>query len=71
MNNPEFTPAQQIEHRRAAAALEALCDDYGDLEALALLIGTFPSSYGLSEPLVVRLTEVSEFLHEMHDDHIK
>lgn len=66
-----YSPNEHLEHRRAAAALEALCGDYGELERLAVMMSTFPASYGLPAPLVMRLTEVSSHLHNMHDEAVK
>lgn len=62
---------EDLENRRAAVALWALCQDYGEVESLTHLLSTFPGSYGLPARLVARLDVVVSHLHEMHDDDVK
>lgn len=69
---PETYSAEETLHcSRAAAALAALCDDFGELEKLAHLLATLPASYGLSARLVGKLGAVSSRIWDIHDDGVK
>lgn len=55
----------------AASALSDLCGDFGELDRLAYLLRTFPSSYGLPARLAQRLYLVGSRLWDVHDDAAK
>ncbi len=69
MSNPSAN--ENLENRRAAVALYALCQDYGEVERLTQMLATLPASYKLQERLVKRLDEVVSHLHELHDEAVK
>lgn len=62
---------EDLENRRAAVALYALCGDYGEVERLTEMLRTFPYTYGIPKRLVLRLNVVVSHLHELHDDAVK
>ena len=56
---------------RCAAVLADLCDDFGELETLAMILSTFPASYGASPRLAERMSKVASKLWVLHDDAVK
>lgn len=71
MSDTNSNPDTERKVDGAVSALADLCEDYAELDGLAHLLATYPSSYRLGKRLTGLLSMVGSRLWDLHDDAVK